>query len=98
VNLEGDDRHCSNGGKKLKIERGDSSPDVKTGAMSKRLCIPLEPLWKESHKDIVAGYKQKLRVLMARMTSVQLWNTKKGEDSETSATRVAFPMIRFSPA
>jgi hypothetical protein len=65
--------------------------------MSKRLCLPLEPLWKELHKDIVADCKQKIRGLLARKASIQMWNTKKGDDSETSATRVAFPTLRFSP-
>jgi hypothetical protein len=65
--------------------------------MSKRLCLPLEPLWKETHKVIVETYKRKLRDLTSKRTAIQTWCTKKRDDSDTSGTRVAFPTLRFSP-
>jgi hypothetical protein len=65
--------------------------------MSKRLCLPLELLWKETHKTIVEAYRQKLRDLAAKRTAIQVWRRKKGDDSETSGMRVAFSTLRFSP-
>jgi hypothetical protein len=68
-----------------------------TRGMARRLCLPLASLWKDSQREVVAIYKQKLAALAATKNSIRIWRVRNSDDGNSTASAIRLPALRFSP-